>query len=53
MVDNENTVDGYSDAQGETTTGIPDPGTHGGQPPLSPEEYAKLQKEAREEDDKD
>jgi hypothetical protein len=45
-------VDGFSDTQGETTTGEPDPGVaKGAQPPLSPEEYARLQKEARETED--
>ena len=45
-------VDGFSDTQGETTIGEPDPGMpHGAQPPLSPEEYARLQKEARETED--
>lgn len=45
-------VDGFSDSQ-DSTTGEPDPGRPAGAPPpLSPEEYAKLQKEAREEDDK-
>jgi len=43
-------VDGFADAQG-TATGEPDPGrAAGAPPPLSPEEYAKLQKEAREDD---
>ncbi len=45
-------VDGFSDvtAEGSTTQiGSPDPGLEEGvKPPLSPEEYAKLQKEARE-----
>jgi hypothetical protein len=45
-------VDGFSDTQGETTIGEPDPGVaHGAKPPLSPEEYARLQKEARETED--
>jgi hypothetical protein len=45
-------VDGFSDTQGETTTGEPDPGTApGAKAPLSPEEYARLQKEARETED--
>jgi hypothetical protein len=44
-------VDGFSDTEGTTSTGEPDPGRAPGAPkPLSPEEYAKLQKEAREED---
>lgn len=43
-------VDGFADAQG-STTGEPDPGRAEGAPePLSPEEYARLQKEAREEE---
>ena len=45
-------VDGFSDTQGETTTGEPDPGVpSGAKPALSPEEYARLQKEARETED--
>lgn len=45
-------VDGFSDSQ-DSNIGEPDPGRPAGAPPpLSPEEYAKLQKEAREEDDK-
>ncbi len=52
-VDNPQTgevVDGYSDTDAATSTGIPDPGMEGNQKPLSPDEYAKAQKEAREED---
>jgi hypothetical protein len=51
--DTDGEVDGFSDvtAEGSTTeVGSPDPGVAGDAPkPLSPEEYAKLQKEAREE----
>jgi hypothetical protein len=47
-------VDGFSDATEEGSTpevGSPDPGIAGDAPkPLSPEEYAQAQKEAREED---
>lgn len=46
-------VDGFSDATAEGSTtdiGSPDPGTaEGALTPLSPEEYAKEQKEVREE----
>lgn len=43
-------VDGFSDAP-EGAEGAPDPGRPAGAPPpLSPEEYARLQKEAREEE---
>jgi hypothetical protein len=49
-VDNE-TVDGYADTEGESNVGSPDPGTESKNQPLSPDEYAKEQKEAREEDD--
>jgi len=50
--DDNNVVDGFTDTK-EGTTGEPDPGRPQGAPkPLSPEEYAKLQKEARESDDK-
>jgi hypothetical protein len=52
QVDNENVVDGFSDTKGETNVDAPDPGNTNAQKPLSPEEYAKLQKEAREEEDK-
>ncbi|WP_158409155.1 hypothetical protein [Fimbriimonas ginsengisoli] len=46
--DENGPVDGFSDAQ-NSSTGEPDPGRpEGAPPPLSPEEYAKLQKEARE-----
>jgi hypothetical protein len=44
-------VDGFSDADADTETGAdaPDPGRNPKAPkPLSPEEYAKAQKEARE-----
>ncbi len=45
-------VDGFSDVTtegSETELGSPDPGFDSHAPkPLSPEEYAKLQKEARE-----
>ena len=45
-------VDGFSDVTAEGSTaevGSPDPGVAAGTPPpLSPEEYAKLQKEAKE-----
>lgn len=51
QVDNENAVDGFSDTEGQTTTGSPDPGTHSDNEPLSPDEYARLQKEARQEED--
>jgi hypothetical protein len=48
-------VDGFSDVTSEgseTEVGSPDPGVEAGTPPpLSPEEYAKLQKEAREENE--
>jgi len=48
----ETTVDGFSD-DADGTVGEPDPGRPAGAPPpLSPEEYARLQKEAREPDDK-
>ena len=47
-------VDGFSDATAEGSTtevGSPDPGIPSDAPaPLSPEEYAKAQKEAREEE---
>ena len=46
-VDNEGGVDGYSDAQGETNVGIPDPGTHSPLKPMSPEERAAAEKEIR------
>jgi hypothetical protein len=50
--DENGPVDGFTDSQG-STTGEPDPGrSHDAPPPLSPEEYARLQKEAREDDDK-
>ena len=45
-------VDGFSDVTtegSEIEVGSPDPGSEGALPPLSPEEYAKLQQEAREE----
>jgi hypothetical protein len=51
MPDKEQTVDGYSDntTDESVTTGSPDPGEHkGGPKPLSPEEYAKLKREASE-----
>jgi hypothetical protein len=44
-------VDGFSDVTEEgssTEVGSPDPGSEGALKPLSPEEYAKLQKEAKE-----
>jgi|GEM_PF-3266757 len=45
-------VDGFSDTQGDTNVGEPDPGRpEGAGQPLSPEEYARLQKEAREQGD--
>ncbi len=50
MIPTDETVDGFSDSE-NGTTGEPDPGRPAGAPkPLSPEEYAKLQKEAREPD---
>ncbi len=50
--DQEGVVDGFSDSKGDgETPDAPDKGTDPhAKPPLSPEEYAKLQKEAREED---
>jgi len=51
--DENQPVDGFSDSA-NSTTGEPDPGRAEGAPaPLSPEEYAKLQKEAREPDGKE
>lgn len=47
--DDNGPVDGFSDTEGQTHTGEPDPGRgRNAPPPLSPEEYARLQKEARE-----
>jgi len=52
--DTDGEVDGFSDvtAEGsEAEVDSPDPGSDPSAPkPLSPEEYAKAQKEAREED---
>ncbi len=46
-------VDGFSDTEGPTIVGEPDPGrSKAAAKPLSPEEYARLQKEAREPDEK-
>ncbi len=39
-------VDGFTDTEGETTTGSPDPGVK--YDPLSPDEYAAAEKEIRE-----
>lgn len=51
--DDNSVVDGFTDSAG-STTGEPDPGRSAAAPkPLSPEEYAKLQKEAREPDEKE
>jgi hypothetical protein len=54
-VDNQNqtneVVDGFTDTEGETNVGSPDPGTEPKMPPLDPEEYAKAQREARSEDE--
>ena len=47
----QETVDGFSDTDNESTTGIPDPGNEQKIKPLSPDEYAKAQKEAREEEE--
>jgi len=50
--DDNSVVDGFTDSAG-STTGEPDPGRSAAAPkPLSPEEYARLQKEAREPDEK-
>jgi len=53
IFDTDGEVDGFSDVTGEGSTtevDAPDLGTDPAAPkPLSPEEYAKLQKEAREE----
>jgi len=43
-------VDGYSDTNAEATVGSPDPGIKSNLEPLTPDEYAKAQKEARAED---
>jgi len=53
LFDTDETVDGFSDVTSEgseTEVDSPDPGADPHAPkPLSPEEYAKAQKEAREE----
>lgn len=50
---NSQVVDGFSDAKGETNVDAPDLGVEkNAKKPLSPEEYAKAQKEIREEGDK-
>lgn len=46
-------VDGFSDTEGSTTVGSPDPGSEGALEPLSPEERARLEKEIREGDGAD
>ena len=55
QIDNAQTngevVDGFSDTDSETKIGSPDPGNESKVKPLTPEEYAKAQKEARTEDD--
>lgn len=48
---NDDPVDGYSDAEGEPDVDPADPGFEGDQPPMSPEEYAEAQKQARDETD--
>ncbi len=49
--DENGPVDGFSDAAG-SNTGEPDPGRPAAAPkPLSPEEYAELQKDARHPDE--
>ena len=54
MIDNKvDGVDGFSDVEGETNVGIADPGVEPKLKPLDPDEYAKAQKEARTEDDKE
>ncbi|RYG44875.1 hypothetical protein EON79_13955 [bacterium] len=51
MYNDPDPVDGFSDTQ-SGTTGEPDPGRPSDAPkPLSPEEYAAAQKEAREPDE--
>ena len=51
MLNETDPVDGFSDSQ-SGTVGEPDPGRASDAPkPLSPEEYAEAQKEAREADD--
>ena len=50
--DSNSPVDGFSDTEGTTDVDSPDSGRSPDAPkPLSPEEYAKLQKEAREENE--
>src|ERR1044072_9584389 len=44
-------VDGFADTEGESNVSSPDPGENKDAQPLSPEEYAEAQKEARSEED--
>jgi hypothetical protein len=57
-VDNQNRtqqqnepVDGFTDTEGQTDIGMPDPGKKPKIEPMNPDEYAKAQKEARTEED--
>jgi hypothetical protein len=53
-IDNPKTepVDGFTDTEGDTIVDSPDPGNESKIKPLNPDEYAKAQKEAREEEHK-
>lgn len=55
QVNNQNSsqesVDGFADTEGQTNVGSPDPGENKKADPLSPDEYAEAQREARSEDD--
>ena len=53
MIDNKDSVDGFTDTEGETNVASPDPGVEPKLKPMDPDEYAEAQKEARKEDDKE